>query len=120
VHPGEINSLKVWPKNKRLIATHSDSKKVYIWDVMTQKTVKDKNKMPANAPDLILEGHEDMADYALGWSSEAPIIASGGKDKKILMWNIEVFLQQKGLSDKASDNLAASIKKQTSFARTQR
>lgn len=57
-----------------------------------QTTVKDKIKMPANIPDLILEGHDDVADYALGWSSEAPILASGGKDKKILMWNIERFL----------------------------
>lgn len=60
-----------------------------------QKTVKEKFKMPANIPDLILEGHEDVADYALGWSTEAPILASGGKDKKILIWNIEKFLQYK-------------------------
>ena len=92
IHPGEINSLRVWQKNRRLIATHSDSKKVYLWDIVAQKTVKDKIKMPANVPDLVLEGHEAVADYALAWSPVAPIIASGGKDKKILLWNIESFL----------------------------
>ena len=49
--------------------------------------------MLANIPDLVLEGHEAVADYALAWSPVAPIIASGGKDKKILLWNIESFLQ---------------------------
>ena len=48
--------------------------------------------MPANVPDLVLEGHEGVADYALAWSPVAPIIASGGKDRKILLWNIESFL----------------------------
>ena len=93
IHPGEINSLRVWQKNRRLIATHSDSRKVYLWDIVAQKTVKDKIKMPANIPDLVLEGHEAVADYALAWSPVAPIIASGGKDRKILLWNIESFLQ---------------------------
>ena len=62
--------------------------------------------MPANTPDLVLEGHEEVADYALAWSPVAPIIASGGKDKKILLWNIEYFLQQKGILDEDSCNFA--------------
>ena len=102
IHPGEINSLRVWPKNRRILATHSDSKKVYLWDIVAQKTVKDKFKMPANTPDLILEGHEEVADYALAWSPVAPILASGGKDKKILLWDIAAFLQQKGILDNDS------------------
>lgn len=98
VHPGEINTLKVWSKNKRLLATHSDCKSVYIWDMATQKSVKDsKSKLAANAPELILEGHEAIADYALGWSPIAPIVASGGKDKKILLWNVEEYFRQKGI-----------------------
>ena len=58
-----------------------------MWDIVSQGSVKDKLKMAANTPDLILEGHEAVADYALAWSPTAPIIASGGKDKKILLWN---------------------------------
>ena len=64
--------------------------------------------MPANVPDLVLEGHEGVADYALAWSPVAPIIASGGKDRKILLWNIESFLQQKGIMDEDSSNSASS------------
>ena len=63
--------------------------------------------MAANTPDLILEGHEAVADYALAWSPTAPIIASGGKDKKILLWNIENFLRQKGIYDEGSSNSGA-------------
>ena len=88
VHPGEINSLRVWEKNRRLVATQSDSRKVYLWDIVSQSSVKDKLKLAASTPDLILEGHEAVADYALAWSPTAPILASGGKDKKILLWNI--------------------------------
>lgn len=55
--------------------------------------MKDKLKLAASTPDLILEGHEAVADYALAWSPTAPIIASGGKDKKILLWNLETFLR---------------------------
>ena len=66
--------------------------------------------MPANVPDLVLEGHEAVADYALAWSPVAPIIASGGKDRKILLWNIESFLQQKGIIDEDSSNSGDSHK----------
>ena len=83
----------MWEKNRRLVATQSDSRKVYLWDIVSQSSVKDKLKLAASTPDLILEGHEAVADYALAWSPTAPILASGGKDKKILLWNIETFLK---------------------------
>eukprot|EP00353_Schmidingerella_taraikaensis_P001587 CAMPEP_0185599610 /NCGR_PEP_ID=MMETSP0434-20130131/82823_1 /TAXON_ID=626734 ORGANISM="Favella taraikaensis, Strain Fe Narragansett Bay" /NCGR_SAMPLE_ID=MMETSP0434 /ASSEMBLY_ACC=CAM_ASM_000379 /LENGTH=98 /DNA_ID=CAMNT_0028229073 /DNA_START=509 /DNA_END=805 /DNA_ORIENTATION=- len=61
-------------------------------------------KLAASTPDLILEGHEAVADYALAWSPTAPIIASGGKDKKILLWNLENFLRQKGIHGESSSS----------------
>ena len=89
MHPGEINCVKVWPNlDKRLLVTHSDCKEVYMWDLKTQKSAKDKYRVPASLPDLILEGHTDVAAYALDWSPIAPIVASGGCDKKILLWDI--------------------------------
>ena len=69
--------------------------------------------MAANTPDLILEGHEAVADYALAWSPTAPIIASGGKDKKILLWNIENFLRQKGIYDENSSSGGVSSSENT-------
>ena len=70
----------------------------------SQKGVKEKFKMPASTPDLVLEGHEEVADYALAWSSVAPILASGGKDKKILLWDIEKFLVNKGVIGQGQSN----------------
>ena len=37
IHPGEINCLKGWAKNPKIIATHSDTKNVYVWDMQQQK-----------------------------------------------------------------------------------
>ena len=68
--------------------------------------------MPASTPDLVLEGHEDTADYALAWSSVAPILASGGKDKKILLWNIENFLAQKGINECDPANFNEKFKRE--------
>ena len=36
VHPGEINSFKCWPLNRRIIASHSDHPEIYIWDINLQ------------------------------------------------------------------------------------
>ena len=33
--------------------------------------------------DLVLEGHTLNAEFAVGISSAAPLVASGGKDKKV-------------------------------------
>lgn len=53
VHPGEINCLKCWPKNQRIIATHSDTKNVYVWDFKQQKNATDRINIEANIPDLV-------------------------------------------------------------------
>ena len=50
-------------------------------------------------PDLILEGHTDLAAYALDWSAIAPVVASGGKDLLILLWKVEEhFTKTKGIN----------------------
>lgn len=53
VHPGEINCLKCWPMNKRVVATHSDTKNVYLWDIRAQKNAHDRINVEANIPDLL-------------------------------------------------------------------
>ena len=53
VHPGEINCVKCWSKNLQVIATHSDTKYVYIWDMKTQKNANDRINVEANIPDLV-------------------------------------------------------------------
>lgn len=53
IHPGEINCMKCWPRNKRIIATHSDTKNVYVWDAKLQKNAIDRFNIEANIPDLV-------------------------------------------------------------------
>ena len=36
-----------------------------------------------------MEGDTGMAPYALDWSREEAIVASGGYDKNVLIWNVE-------------------------------
>lgn len=53
IHPGEINCIKCWPKNQKIIATHSDNKYVYVWDMKSQKNATDRINVEANIPDLM-------------------------------------------------------------------
>ena len=39
----------------------------------------------ASTPDLELIGHEDDAEFALGMCSSEPLVASGGKDKNVIL-----------------------------------
>ena len=90
-HPFEINCLKPWGMNRKIVCSHTDSKEVYLWDLNYQEDAEYKDNVPANTPDLILKGHTDIACYALDWHKTKPIVASGGKDKNVLLWNLEEY-----------------------------
>jgi hypothetical protein len=45
--------MKCWQRNKRVVATHSDTKSVYVWDVRQQKNASDRINIEANIPDLV-------------------------------------------------------------------
>jgi hypothetical protein len=69
VHPGEVNTIRVSHNDPKWIATHSDSKNVYVWNLEKYKYVPgSKENIPANTPDITLVGHTDNASYALDWS----------------------------------------------------
>ena len=36
-----------------------------------------------SVPDLVLEGHSDIAEFAVGVSSKQPLVASGGRDTNV-------------------------------------
>jgi len=38
---------------------------------------------------MILTGHQSQPTYALGWSNIKPIVASGGRNGDIMLWNLE-------------------------------
>ncbi len=37
-----------------------------------------------------------MAAYALDWHPGEPIVASGGRDRQILLWNLEHYFNSHG------------------------
>ena len=48
VHPGEINSFKTWPMNRRIIASHTDHPEIYIWDGALQPSTHSKIRIEPN------------------------------------------------------------------------
>lgn len=52
--------------------------------------------MPVCFNDCSLQGHTDVAAYALDWHPSEPIIASGGRDRQILLWNLEHYFNSHG------------------------
>jgi len=90
IHPGEVNSFKCWPRNRRIIASHSDLPEIYIWDINLQQSSSHKHKAEASQANMILLGHDAPPTYALAWSDSAtPVLASGGRDGSVVVWNIE-------------------------------
>ena len=72
----------------------------------TQKNAQERINIEANQPDLVyvefiniyhsLQGHLDVAAYALDWNAHEPIIASGGRDRQILLWNVDHYFNTHG------------------------
>ncbi|KAJ7543049.1 hypothetical protein O6H91_09G023300 [Diphasiastrum complanatum] len=89
IHPGEVNRIREMPQNSKIVATHTDSAEVLIWNVETQPNRTAHVGAVYSRPDLILTGHADNAEYALALSATAPFVLSGGKDKQVLLWSIE-------------------------------
>ena len=69
---------------------------MYVWDFEDQETSDTCENAVASIPDLILEGHEQVAAYALDWSNQHPKVASGGEDKQIMIWNISDYFNTEG------------------------
>ncbi|CAL8462585.1 g2118 [Coccomyxa elongata] len=92
IHPGEVNKIRECPLHPHIVVTHTDAKELYVWDIEKQPnraTDKGEQLQQLSIPDLILGGHEAVAAFALGMSSAAPLVASGGTDQKVLIWNLE-------------------------------
>ena len=41
---------------------------------------------------MILQGHKSTPTYALDWSTVKPLLASGGKNGDIVLWNLDNFI----------------------------
>lgn len=88
IHPGEVNRIRELPQNSKIVATHTDSPDVLIWDVEAQPNRHAVLGAADSRPDLILTGHQDNAEFALAMCPTEPFVLSGGKDKSVVLWSI--------------------------------
>lgn len=88
IHPGEVNRIRELPQESKIVATHTDSPDVLIWNVDTQPNRHAVLGVPESRPDLILTGHQDNAEFALAMSPTESFVLSGGKDKSVVLWSI--------------------------------
>ncbi|KAJ6698882.1 WD40 REPEAT FAMILY [Salix purpurea] len=89
IHPGEVNRIRELPQNSKIVATHTDSPDVLIWDVEAQPNRHAVLGATNSRPDLILTGHQDNAEFALAMCPIEPYVLSGGKDKSVVLWSIQ-------------------------------
>lgn len=88
LHPGEVNRIREFALNTNIVATHTDSPHVLIWDVESQPNRNAVLGAPVSRPDLVLTGHKDNAEFALAMCSTEPFVLSGGRDKLVVLWSI--------------------------------
>ena len=92
VHPGEVNKVTTVPNFRHVVATHTDSPEVYVWNFNTQanrEPGKEKRKgagVETSTPDAVLVGHRENAEFAMGACDVKALLASGGKDTQVLVW----------------------------------
>ncbi|KAJ0251678.1 WD-40 repeat-containing protein MSI5 [Hirschfeldia incana] len=101
IHPGEVNRIRELPQNSKIVATHTDSADVLIWDTETQPDRHAVFGAPHSRPDLILTGHEDDAEFALAMFPTEPFVLSGGKDKSVVLWSIQDHITTAGTDSKS-------------------
>ncbi|XP_054790262.1 WD-40 repeat-containing protein MSI4-like [Prosopis cineraria] len=88
IHPGEVNRIRELPQDSKIVATHTDSPEVLIWNVETQPNRHAVLGVAASQPDMTLTGHKDNAEFALAMCPTEPFVLSGGKDKCVILWSI--------------------------------
>ena len=81
-----MNKVRECPLHPDVLVTHTDSPLLYVWNGNVAIS-EDRGGHAANrldSADLVLAGHEDIAQYALGLSDIQPKVASGGRDHKVM------------------------------------
>lgn len=112
IHPGEVNRIRALPLAPHIIATHTDSSSVFLWNTDSQPNRSDvqtdEKTLPngsgsapssrkksnshlesynCSVPDLELVGHTATAEFALDTKGSDRVL-SAGSDWQALMWNI--------------------------------
>lgn len=112
-HPGEVNKIREVPSHESILVTHTDAAELFVWSLERQPDRahdKGASKTADSKADIVLTGHDDIAEFALGLSSAEPMVASGGRDTNVLVWK---------LSDHVTSLTAIGGMPSTSFPQTQ-
>ncbi|KAK7329037.1 hypothetical protein VNO77_23182 [Canavalia gladiata] len=111
IHPGEVNRIRELPQNSKIVATHTDSPDVLIWDVENQPNRHAVLGATNSRPDLILTGHQDNAEFALAMCPTEPYVLSGGKDRTVVLWSIEDHITSAATDSKSGGSIIKSNSK---------
>uniref|UniRef100_A0A061SCG6 Histone-binding protein RBBP4 n=1 Tax=Tetraselmis sp. GSL018 TaxID=582737 RepID=A0A061SCG6_9CHLO len=107
-HPGEVNKIRELPQHPTIVVTHTDSPDLFVWDMARQPERAGDQSKEDSVPDMTLKGHTDTAQFALSCSSAAPMVASGGMDTNVVVWNLEdSILGSAGLRQRDGEALMA-------------
>lgn len=100
IHPGEVNKIRELPQHPTMVVTHTDAPELYVWNTQTQPNMtrdKSTGTWGESVPDMTLVGHEDQAQFPLATSSSRPMVASGGTDKLVLLWDLTDATKEGGI-----------------------
>jgi len=88
-HPGCVNRIRAMPQAGHIVATWSDTGKVYMWNLEAQRKALDRpsDKVSTNTrPIFTCEAHKEEG-YAMDWSPhETGRFLSGGNDGLAFLW----------------------------------
>ncbi|KAK7361956.1 hypothetical protein VNO77_04052 [Canavalia gladiata] len=81
LNPGKVNRIKELSQNSKIVAIHTNSPKVLIWNIETEPTHHAVLEAPTSHTDLVLTDHKDNAEFDLAMCSIEPFVLFEGKDK---------------------------------------
>ena len=98
IHPGEIYSLEVSPKDRKWIATSADLNDIFIWNTLKHKPnfhqFQRREKYVSENPEIVLQGHDDITLYPLTWSNDNFRLAAGSRNGNLAIWDLEDHQQK--------------------------
>jgi histone-binding protein RBBP4 len=91
-HPGEVNRMRCVPGRENVLMTHTDAPEVFVFDASgpggKQNSLKRADGTQYTPPAMCLRGHKENAEYALAISQKGEVVASGGKDGMVMIWEL--------------------------------
>lgn len=74
-----------------------------VWNIDKQKGIESKKDTRVPMPDILCLGHTEIAPYALAFNNQLPIVASGGHDNTVLVWNLHEHFSSGTIKNPSND-----------------